>query len=643
MIVEIRSTGSQTVFPPSVHPSGEPIEWDTEGAEPSLVDPIDLLASVERLEKGVRATLGDDPQPQSVMPTTRNGPAIVGAVHSLQSSDREIRCLAAMQRIDVTDHNDGSRRLFAYACRAVEHDLDDVTALKFIRQIAAVLPFPRHWSDAEITCRLRDAERRCTRGGAVVTNPDGSIALGALDPQSGRIVLSRKNTKPTAEAFLQDYYDHPDGPTLITRDNSLMEWRGNCYVEIEDAAIEHQLQAWLPNALDYAPGRNGKPQLAQFESNPKTISDARKAIKSLTFHSADITAPAWLQEPATTLPANEILACRTKLLHLPSLTTLEPTPTFFNTTALEYDYDAAAPVPSAWNGFLDQLFQSDEESRKLLQEWFGYLLTGDTSQQKTLLIVGPKRSGKGTIGRLLTELIGKGNVCSPTMSSLAEPFGMAPLVGKTLVLVSDARLRGKKDVRFLELFLAITGGDAVSVNRKYKDHLQTVLSTRFVILTNELPCLPDASNAAASRLSVIQLTESFYGREDLQLIEKLLAELPSILNWAIEGRLRLHKQGRFTIPSSSQELVTAIQELSSPVAAFVTERCDVGAGRRVLVSELWEAFRDFCIRQGQHPGYLSYFGRDLKAAVAGVTRRRNGGGLAFYDGIGLKPHPPMDE
>lgn len=55
-----------------------------------------------------------------------------------------------------------------------------------------------------------------------------------------------------------------------------------------------------------------------------------------------------------------------------------------------------------------------------------------------LLIVGPKRSGKGTIARVLTRLIGNGNVSGPTTSSLAGPFGLQPLIGKTLAIVSDA-------------------------------------------------------------------------------------------------------------------------------------------------------------------------------------------------------------
>ena len=70
-------------------------------------------------------------------------------------------------------------------------------------------------------------------------------------------------------------------------------------------------------------------------------------------------------------------------------------------------------------------------------------LTGDTRQQKALLIVGPKRSGKGTIGRILTHLVGTGNVAGPTISGLARVFGLQPLIGKSVAIVSDARFAGE--------------------------------------------------------------------------------------------------------------------------------------------------------------------------------------------------------
>ena len=103
----------------------------------------------------------------------------------------------------------------------------------------------------------------------------------------------------------------------------------------------------------------------------------------------------------------------------------------------------------------------------MLQEIFGLCLTGDTSHQKAFLIVGPKRSGKGTIARVLTQLIGSDNTVAPTLARLGTNFGLQPLIGKRLAIISDARLGGRADQQAIaERLLSITGEDAITTDRK---------------------------------------------------------------------------------------------------------------------------------------------------------------------------------
>jgi putative DNA primase/helicase len=283
------------------------------------------------------------------------------------------------------------------------------------------------------------------------------------------------------------------------------------------------------------------------------------------------------------------------------------------------------------------LFDGDLESLDLLQEWFGYCLTGDTSQQKMLLIVGPRRSGKGTIARVLAKLIGAGNVCGPTTSSLSGPFGLQSLIGKSLAIVSDARFSGDNIATVVERLLCISGEDTLTVDRKNIASVTLKLPTRFMFLTNEFPKLSDSSGALAGRFVVLRFTESFYGCEDKGLTAKLLLELPGILNWAIEGWQRLRERGYFVVPYSVQAIVEEIEDLSSPVAAFVRDECVVGAGHRVWVGDLYQAWKGWCDREGRTLVTTKQsFGRDLAAAVCSITRRRGAADQTFYDGIDLK-------
>ena len=141
-------------------------------------------------------------------------------------------------------------------------------------------------------------------------------------------------------------------------------------------------------------------------------------------------------------------------------------------------------------------------------------------------MVGPTRCGKGTIARTLTELVGRDNVAAPTLASLSTNFGLAPLIGKPLAIIADARLGSRSDpAAIAERLLSVSGEDALTIDRKFQPAWTGRLPTRFVVLTNELPRLVDASGALAKRFLVLTMQQSFLGREDHGLTGKLLAEL----------------------------------------------------------------------------------------------------------------------
>jgi putative DNA primase/helicase len=80
----------------------------------------------------------------------------------------------------------------------------------------------------------------------------------------------------------------------------------------------------------------------------------------------------------------------------------------------------------------------------------------------------PRRSGKGTIARVLTALLGRDSVVSPTLASLQTPFGLAPLIGKPLAIISDARLGSRSDqAAITERLLSISGEDGLTIDRKF--------------------------------------------------------------------------------------------------------------------------------------------------------------------------------
>lgn len=461
--------------------------------------------------------------------------------------------------------------------------------------------------------------------------------LGEKDPESGRLVLSSAKTPPTARAYVRDHFSHTLGRTLVCHAGIIMRWVGNRYIEIEDAALRHRLQPWLHNALQPKVNKNGIVTLEGFSCNTNTIKGAVDAVRDHCFLPASTVNPTWLKEGGDLPPPIELLVCRSNTLHIPTGNILKPTPNLFTTSALDFDYIADPEPPEHWTKFLEQLWGDDLESVELLQEWCGYCLTPDTSQHKMLLLCGPRRSGKGTIGRVLRRLIGVTNIVSPMTSSLAGMFGLQPLIGKSLATVSDARFKGEGLSIVTERLLNISGEDSITIDIKHRPSVTMKLPTRFMFMTNELPRFSDASNALVGRMLPLQLQSSFYGKEDKGLLDRLLTELPGILQWSIEGWKRLHQRGRFLLPASSTRLVEELEELSSPVSTFVTEHCVVGVGNRVAVSALYQEWTTWCAANGHDfVTTAATFGRDLAAAFPSVIRRRGANGTnPFYEGIRL--------
>lgn len=460
-------------------------------------------------------------------------------------------------------------------------------------------------------------------------------AVTAEAPGAAPLILDPTDPLPSARAFVDCHHVVAGAVALRHQASVFYGYRpdASAYREMDEATVRADLWRFLETA-QLAGAQPFKPTKSKVEN----VLDALRATCHLP---TSRTAPAWLQDEASDLDPQDILPMRGGLLHIPTRTILAPTPQLFALNGLDFAYDAQAPAPDHWFHFLATLWPNDGESSSTLQEWFGYNLTPRTHFQKMLLLVGPKRSGKGTIGRVMRRLLGDRNVCGPTLANMAEPFGLSVLINTSAAIIADARISGRTDTAIVtERLLSISGEDTLSVPRKFLPDWNGKLTTRFTLMTNELPRIEDASGALASRFLVLTLSESFYGREDHQLFDRFIPELPGILNWALEGWDRLYARGRFLQPSSAAALIQEFEDLGSPIGAFLRERCDVGKGHDVPKDHLFQAWKAWCTENGrEHPGTVQTFGRNLRAAVPwlGETHPRVlGARVRYYEGIRLK-------
>jgi putative DNA primase/helicase len=468
------------------------------------------------------------------------------------------------------------------------------------------------------------------QGRAMLERDDAMLAPDDL-------ILDRRTPWNSALAFLELKHSPGGLRTLHHHAGVFYRYTGTHYAEVDSDAMRSIVWPFR----DSAECESDKGPLVPFAPTTRSVNELIDALKAAAHLPTSSAAPAWLED-GPHLPAIEFVSCQNGLLHLPSRKLIAHTPSFFTHSALPFSYDPNAPLPIAWLSFLNSVWGDDPDAIGTLQEMFGYFLIWDTRQQKLFLIVGPKRSGKGTIGRVLTALLGRDNVEAPTLVGLGTNFGLAPLIGKPLAIISDARLGGKADQQLIaERLLSISGEDSLTIDRKYKSAWTGRLPTRFLILTNELPRLADASGALASRFITLVMTKTFYGREELGLESRLLAELPSILNWALIGRDRLMQRGYFVPPASSLQVVQELEDLGSPISAFLRDECVVAEGQNVETNTLFDKWRSWCVLHGRdRPGTTQTFGRDLRAAMPGLRvsqPRKEGERQRYYEGVGLRP------
>ena len=321
-------------------------------------------------------------------------------------------------------------------------------------------------------------------------------------------------------------------------------WQTTHWVEVDDRAVRSILYLFTEHALY----RDEEKVERRWAPTRRKIGDLTDALTAICVLPNDVDQPGWLDGAATA--DGVIVSVKNGLLDVEQQRLMPHTPQFFNQTSVPFDYDPKAPEPRCWLEFLNKLWpkpQPEEQSASIsvLSEWFGYIVSGRTDLHKILLMVGPTRGGKGVIARVLAALIGRKNVVGPTLNSLGGEFGLAPLIGKTLAVISDARFAGKDASIVVERLLSISGEDTLTVNRKFRDQWTGKLPSRLHVLSNELPKLGDASTAIVGRIVLLLLSHSWLGREDLKLEHALHADLTGILNWSLKGLQRLAKAPRW--------------------------------------------------------------------------------------------------
>jgi len=309
------------------------------------------------------------------------------------------------------------------------------------------------------------------------------------------------------------------------------------------------------------------------------------------------------------------------------ITLANPDPNLFSFTVLPYNFDENAESPM-WEDFLDDVFNEDQDKVQLMAQWMGYNCVPDMSYEKLMILQGRPRSGKGTCLEAIQAMLGNANCAVTSFTQLSTQFPYETLIGKLSASIAEAKAMRQRDSDMvLEKLLTIVGADQVSVNRKNIVALPMVrLFCRFTLAMNDLPAFTDHSGAFEARTSLLTYDNSYIGREDRSLKQRIRAEAASgkLINFALRGLQDLYQRTDFTLPKSSAMVMRTFRELVSPISTFA-ERClRATPDGAVPLAYLYSMWRWWCDREGINITAKTTFVRNLLATMPDAVHVREG-------------------
>jgi len=275
------------------------------------------------------------------------------------------------------------------------------------------------------------------------------------------LVIDPKAPHDIARAFLAAHFVEGGQRTLHCHRGAFYAWNGTAYPEADDASLRAKIYDFLDQCVTVihgdAAGQAECPNSRQRARRPRRTGAARRRDRRPRFarpHAqCSRRGDLLLRQRALTPADPRIAAAHAGVVH-PQRGRLRLRP----------QRDSATPLARLPRRPLARRPRSRRHVAGDLP------VTADMSQQKGFLLVGPKRSGKGTIARVLTRLVGIDNTVAPTLAGLGVNFGLAPLIGKRIAIISDARLGGRADQHAIaERLLSITGEDAITIDRKFRE------------------------------------------------------------------------------------------------------------------------------------------------------------------------------
>ena len=257
---------------------------------------------------------------------------------------------------------------------------------------------------------------------------------------------------------------------------------------------------------------------------------------------------------------------------------------------LPYCYDPEAACPR-WHAFLDRVLP-EREAQDLIAEYVAWGFTGnDYKMEKVLVLSGSGSNGKSVLTDLISAIYGESNCSHVDLEALTTDVVHRSLVENKLVNISQ---ENGPNVNY-SVLKTMVSGEPVMVKSLYKDPKLIYNYGKIIASYNILPRTENTEGFFRRWLLVPFSVTIGKDERDIRLKEKLLKELPGILNWVLLGLARLIANGMFTESPMCEAALEEYKVNSNSALRFLSERCVEDETGRLTLKELYAEYNKFCL------------------------------------------------
>lgn len=316
---------------------------------------------------------------------------------------------------------------------------------------------------------------------------------------------------------------------------------------------------------------------------------------------------------------------------------------------VNYDPDAECPL---FDRFVTEVLP-DPEVRGFVQRLFGMSLLGEVRDHVFTVFTGTGRNGKGVLLKIAEATLGDYSVTihkDLLVQSRFENHGsqLAAFYGRRLAVASELERGSKWDVALVK---SLTGGDTISARRLYENEFVFTPSHTIIMSSNHRPTVGEGERAFWNRYIEVPFTQTFEGREDTTLADRIIDnELPGVLQWMLRG-LRDYLDHGLGRPDAVVAASRDAREESDPLSRFVHEKLRVTGDPedKLLTKDVFNAWNAWATTEGSHikVGNMRYFGRELKGSVSslevGKGNLGSAKGVSVVSGVTWVTEEEIDE